>query len=81
MPPVTWRASWITWFLSNDSLPSNTASENTSSSLNTLDPSCAAGSFSNQAVSVSSSAAPVRPSPVADHPLAPSTFLASTCTW
>ena len=52
MPPVSWRASWIAWFLSNDSVPANTASENASSIVNTLDPSCDDGTFWNQAVSV-----------------------------
>ena len=56
VPPVTCRASWIAWFLSNDSLPSNTASLKASSTLNALAPSWDAGAFSNDAASPGGSA-------------------------
>ena len=56
VPPVTETLLRMRWFLSNGSVPSNTASLKTRSSANALAPSCASGTFSNDAVSVAAAA-------------------------
>jgi len=78
VPPDTDTLLRIRWFRLNDSVPSNTASLNTRSSVKTLAPSWADGTFSNDAVSVAS--ASVRPEAAADQSPAPSAFDARTRT-